>query len=123
MKQSEGKRSTRIIGMQGETIARHFFEDLGFDILETNWRHKHQEVDIIAAEGKSLHIIEVKTQTSEIGGYPEENVDRKKIMNLLKAAEAYMLTHTGWTALQFDILSIVLTKGDPQILWIEDIYL
>lgn len=123
MKHGEGKRSTRMIGMEGEMIARQYVEELGFEILETNWRYKHQEIDIIAAAGKILHIIEVKTQLNDHGGLPEENVDRKKIMNLMKAAEAYMLTHEGWTTIQFDVLSILLKKGNPEILWIEDVFL
>lgn len=123
MKQREGKRSTRIIGIQGETIARQFFEEQGFQILEMNWRYKHQEIDLIATDGKTLHIIEVKTQTSDVGGMPEENVDRKKLLNVMKAAEAYMESHTGWTTIQFDILSILLRKGAAEILWIEDVYI
>lgn len=123
MKKGEGKRSTLMIGMEGEMIARQYVEELGFEILETNWRYKHQEIDIIAAAGKILHIIEVKTQLNDHGGLPEENVDRKKIMNLMKAAEAYMLTHEGWTTIQFDVLSILLKKGEPEILWIEDVFL
>lgn len=123
MKQNEGKASTRMIGMEGERIAQRFFDSLGFEILETNWRYKHQEIDIIAVHNKILHIIEVKTQTSDTGGLPEENVDRKKILNMMKAAEAYMLCNTQWTHVQFDILSILLSKGKPEILWIEDVYL
>ena len=62
-----------MIGIEGERIAQHFFNSLGFEILETNWRYKHQEIDIIAVHNKILHIIEVKTQTSDTGGLPEEN--------------------------------------------------
>lgn len=123
MKQREGKRTTRIIGMEGEAIARDFLEDQGFNILEMNWRHCRQEIDIIATDGKMLRIVEVKTQTSDIGGLPEENVDRKKMLNIMKAAEAYMMIHPQWTVLQFDILSIILDNGKPKILWIEDVYL
>ena len=123
MKHNEVKRSRRIIGIEGENIARQFFESIGFEILETNWRHRHQEIDIIATDGKSLHIIEVKTQTSETGGFPEESVDRKEMLNIIKAAEAYMNMNTKWNTLQFDILSILLKNGEPEILWIEDVYL
>lgn len=123
MKYSEGKPSTRKIGMDGERMARHFFEDLGFDILEMNWRHKHQEIDIIAFHKKTLHFIEVKTQRSDLGGLPEESVHRKKLLNVMKAAEAYMLTHDGWETVQYDILSIILrADGSADIVWIEDVY-
>lgn len=123
MKQSEGKRSTQKIGIEGEMRARQYFESIGFEILETNWRHRHLEIDIIATDGLILHIIEVKTQTSDIGGLPEENVDRRKLRNLIKAAEAYMSANPKWNRVQFDIFSILLTKIEPEFLWIEDVYL
>jgi putative endonuclease len=119
----EGKRSTQAIGAEGEALARIFFEDMGFEILQTNWRHRHQEIDIIATDGRVLHIIEVKTQTSEHGGLPEESVNRKKLLNLMKAAEAYMQTDNRWSLLQFDILAVLWKNGVAELLWIEDIYL
>jgi len=118
----EGKRTKQAIGAEGEALARKFFEDRGFEILHMNWRHRHQEIDIIAAAKGVLHIIEVKTQTSERGGLPEENVNRRKLLNLMKAAEAYMQIDTRWRLLQFDILAILWRGGHPEFFWIEDVY-
>lgn len=123
IKQGEGKRSTQMIGIEGEMKARQYFESLGFEILETNWRYRHLEIDIIATDGLILHIIEVKTQTSDNGGLPEENVNRRKLRNIIKAAEAYMTANPKWIRVQFDIFSILLTKTAPEFLWIEDVYL
>jgi putative endonuclease len=123
MNKCEGKRSTQAIGAEGEALARIFFEEKGFDILHTNWRHRHQEIDIIASKAQVLHIIEVKTQTSASGGMPEESVTRKKLLNLMKAAEAYMLVDPRWTVVQFDILAILWQNGIPDYFWIEDVFI
>ena len=46
-----------------------------------------------------------------------------KFINLQRAAEAFMNQFPHWTMLQFDIISVTLTKGnEPAILFIEDIY-
>lgn len=110
-------------GERGEALARKYFSERGYEILETNWRHGHWEIDIIASRSGKLHIIEVKTRTSNTGGYPEENVDRKKMLTLMKAAEAYSNISGRWMQIQFDILAIILNENLPEYFLIEDVYL
>ena len=45
------------LGKRGELIARTFLEAKGFEILETNWRHEKDEIDIIAKDGDELVIV------------------------------------------------------------------
>lgn len=111
------------LGNQGEEIARGFLEREGFDVIATNWRHGHLELDIIAQKRSVLHIVEVKTLQAGSAGHPEESVTRKKFVNLQRAAEAFMGRYPGWTRLQFDIVSVTMgTKGEPSILFIEDVF-
>ncbi|HLO81806.1 MAG TPA: YraN family protein [Chitinophagaceae bacterium] len=123
IRKDEGKRWQQFIGAQGESLARKYFSSKGYEILQTNWRHGHWEVDIIAAESEILHIIEVKTRNSQSGGYPEENVNRKKMLTLMKAAEVYMGIDKRWHHLQFDILAINLSDKGPEFFLLEDVYL
>ena len=60
-------------GIVGEKLACTFFEQKGFVILHTNWRHGRCEVDIIASKNNVLHFIEVKTRSNKDFGLPEEN--------------------------------------------------
>lgn len=113
----------QIVGDLGESLARSFLEEEGYEILETNWRHGHLEIDIIAAKGGTLHVVEVKTLRRGTAGFPEENVNRKKLKNLMVAADHYMASHQTWPRLQFDILSIRLGEGEHEYLMIEDVYL
>ena len=66
-------------GRLGEQLAVKFFEQLGYEILHSNWRCTHWEIDIIASKYDCLHFIEVKTKSSTKFGYPEEAVSKKKI--------------------------------------------
>ncbi len=111
-------------GLSGEKMAVMYFMEKGFTILGQNWRHAHLEVDIIASKDGILHFIEVKTRRTKKFGYPEEAVSKKKIQNLINAAEEYVYQNPEWKRIQFDILSISILKGEPvEYFLIEDIYL
>jgi putative endonuclease len=111
------------IGKKGEALAVAFFKQKGYTILETNWRHSHYELDIIASYAGVLHIIEVKTRTSTKFGHPDESVTPQKFNKILEAAEAYLFLHTHWKRVQYDVLSILLHKEEPEYFLIEDFYL
>jgi putative endonuclease len=71
-------------GKQGEQLAATYRLNMGYTLLELNWRHHHWELDIIAANANTLHFVEVKTRTSLLFGYPEEHISRKKMRHLSK---------------------------------------
>lgn len=111
-------------GTLGESLACDYLITKGFSILQKNWRHKHWEVDIIASREERLHFIEIKTRRSAIFGHPEDAVSRKKLRNLIDAAEIFLLQNKEWKKIRFDILSITLAKGrEAGYFFIEDVYL
>ena len=113
-----------ITGSSGEQIAVKYFIEKGYLILHTNWRHKHWEVDIIASLKNKLHFIEVKTRWGNTFGNPEDDVSKKKIRNLINAADEFLFMHPEWKHIQFDIISISMQKDKaPDFYLIEDVYL
>jgi len=54
---------------------------------------------------------------------PEESVNRKKMLNLMKAADLYMMTEHYIGPIQFDVLAIVLKDPEPEYFLLEDVYL
>ena len=111
-------------GSQGEAMAADHLTGKGFTILQLNWRHSHWEVDIIASKDGILHFIEVKTRRTKKFGHPEEAVTKKKIQNLVNAAEEYLYREPQWQRIQFDVLSITILKNKPvEYFLIEDVYL
>ena len=111
-------------GSLGEGMAVKFLIDNGYKILHRNWRHLHWETDIIATKNSRLHFIEVKTRRTTTFGHPEDDVSKKKIKNLMGAAEEFLLLYPDWKLIQFDIMSITLEKNkQPQFFLIEDVSL
>jgi putative endonuclease len=109
-------------GKRGEALAATYLSDLGFEILERNWRYRRSEIDLIGSKDGILHCIEVKTRTSTTFGFPEESVTNKKIKSLLRAGTAYMFKNPGWKIIQYDVLSIMIYENAPiEYLFIQDI--
>jgi len=110
-------------GLIGEQMAARYLTEKGFTILHQNWRHSHWEVDIIASLNNTLHFIEVKTRRTQKFGYPEDDVSKKKMENLINASEEYLVLYPQWKWIRFDILSITLIKNMPvEYFFIEDVY-
>lgn len=111
-------------GKEGEDLGAKHLLGAGYNLLERNWRHSHWEVDIIAAKNNTLHFIEIKTRKSKKFGQPEDKVGKKKMENLINAAEQYLYLFPQWQRIQFDILSISILNNKPiEYFLIEDVYL
>lgn len=110
------------LGTKGELIAREFLQKQGYKILETNWRFGKKEIDIIAQDGDTLVIVEVKTRTDDYFGLPWEAVSNRKIRFLVHAAEGYILKYKFNNETRFDIVSIVYKDGKFQLEHIKDAF-
>ena len=106
-------------GKTGEKIALKFLQSKAYNILETNWRNGHKEIDIIAKQDEYLVFIEVKTRKSEYYEKPYEAVTRRKQELLIDAAEAYLEEYDLDIEIRFDIISILLIKNKTTIEHIE----
>jgi putative endonuclease len=52
----------RALGAAGERLARTHLEARGLTLLDTNYRTRHGELDIVAADARCLVFCEVKTR-------------------------------------------------------------
>jgi putative endonuclease len=84
------KRKT---GAFGEKIACNFLGNNGYQIIETNYRCRDGEIDIVARQRDILVFVEVKTRKSFIYGAPEESVTPAKMQKLKAVAEFYNQNH------------------------------
>ena len=77
-----GKAATAVMlrhawGARGEDLAHRFLQKLGYIVVARNWRAEDGsgELDLVAWDGPSLVVVEVKTRASTDFGLPEEAVD------------------------------------------------
>lgn len=115
--------SNKITGERAEDAAALWLRLRGYTILERNWRSKHWEIDIIASKGEKLHIIEVKSRSTVVFGYPEAAINSKKLLSLKNGVEEYLNLFPKWKEMQIDVLTVVWQNGVAEdFLMIEDVY-
>lgn len=110
----------RQLGNQGEAFACNYLLEMGYAIVARNWRCGHLEVDIIAQEGSTAHIVEVKTRAASQGLDLDVLLPLRKQKSLLAAAEAYSRRHDWVDGVQIDLIAILWEGGIPTIEFYED---
>jgi putative endonuclease len=110
------------LGNKGEQIASDYLKKIGYKILETNFRKRTGEIDIIAEdpEMKECVFIEVKTRKSKTFGYPEESVDNRKLKKLITTANIWLEDKKEQTW-RIDIIAIEMDNYPPKITHIKNI--
>jgi putative endonuclease len=108
---------TKEIARRGEDAAAAYVERVGMTIEQRNWRTRIGEIDIVARDGATLVLIEVKTRRSERAGTAEEAVSPTKQRRIVRLAEAYGAT-TGGVAgqVRFDVIAIRVLSDDRALL-------
>jgi putative endonuclease len=87
---SEHRKET---GALGEKLARDFLKKRGYRILETNYRCRRGEIDIVARHRDCLVFSEVRTKRNLAFGTPEESISSAKKSRMRAAAYYYLQTH------------------------------
>jgi putative endonuclease len=111
------------IGKKGEEIAAEYLSRKGYTVLETNWRFKHLEADLIATHKNTLVIAEVKTRRTNFFGEPETFVNKQKQKNLRQAANEYIERYNIQFDTRFDIISVLISDTEVKVNHIEDAFL
>jgi putative endonuclease len=81
------------LGQQGEQLAAEYLQRAGFRILARNWRCAEGEIDIVAADRRTLVACEVKTRSGTRYGTPLEAVTKKKRSRLRRLAVRWVLAN------------------------------
>lgn len=111
--------SRKQIGILGEKLALEHLRKRGYRILETNFRCREGEIDIIAQDKDYLVFVEVRTRRGSSFGTPEESVTVAKKEKLTSLAFAYLQTHRKSSSLwRFDVVAVELNQ-EGQISRIE----
>ncbi len=99
--------SRRALGAAGEDLAAAHLEGLGYAILDRNARGGGVELDIVAARGRVIVFVEVKTRSSARQGGALLAVDAAKRRRLLRGARGWLALHRRRAArVRFDVIGV-----------------
>ena len=88
----------------------------GFRVLERNFRVPDGEIDLVVRRGPLLVFCEVKTRSSDRWGVPAEAVAWRKQGRIRRLATLWMRErHCGRAEIRFDVVSIVIRDGVPEL--------
>lgn len=98
----------RDLGDFGESLARSRLLRAGYRVIESNWRCRYGEIDLVAQQGDQLVFVEVRTRRASGPIAPEESLAPAKRRRLLTLAEAYLDAHDlpPNTACRIDLIAI-----------------
>lgn len=109
-------------GKWAEDQAASYLQHKGYAILERNFRYDRAEIDIIAARGNLIVVVEVKARSSDYFGDPQDFISRKKVARLVKAANYYMNLNELSNELRFDAVAILRGEHGVEIEHLEDAF-
>jgi putative endonuclease len=109
----------RALGATGERLARTHLEARGLTVLDTNYRTRHGELDIVAADERCLVFCEVKTRVGrpppggrELGPFAAIGPRKRRKLRLL--AREWLSEHGAaapWRPeLRFDAVGVELDR-------------
>jgi putative endonuclease len=99
------------VGRYGEDVAVRHLGESGLQVLARNWRCDLGEIDVVARDGTTLVVCEVKTRSGLDYGTPLEAVTARKLARLRRLA-ARWLAESGEhpQAVRIDVVSVLLRR-------------
>jgi len=110
------------LGRKGESLARQYLENKGYEVLDENWVYGKAEIDLIVYKAGLMIFVEVKARSSVAFGQPEEFVHTAKQKQMELASLAYIELMNHQKEIRFDIIAITFTNNNYTLNHIEDAF-
>jgi len=110
------KDPRRQLGDHGEDLAAAALKQQGYKILERNFVTPLGEIDLIARQGRTVVIVEVKTRKNARFGSPQEGVSTAKQARLRRLANYYLkVKRLTASQVRFDVVAVLMAGDIPQV--------
>lgn len=108
-------------GKYGEDLACKFLAGLDYEIIERNYLIRGGEIDIVAKDGETTVIVEVKLREGDQYGSAIESISNSKLRYLIRTTKIYAYEKDIKGGLRIDLVAIDFINGKPKIEHIENI--
>jgi putative endonuclease len=104
------------LGRAGEDHVAARYEDLGFTVIDRNWRNgRRGELDLVLQRDRLVVVCEVKTRRNDTYGDALESVTIAKQQRLRQLASAWLAEHrdqlgAGRVTLRIDVAAVRLDR-------------
>lgn len=105
-------------GKIAENAARAYLRGLRREVIESNYRTRFGEIDIIARDGETICFVEVRARRGGAMVSPAESVGSAKQARLSKAASEWLAGAGADAPCRFDVIEVELTGRTARIIGI-----
>ena len=110
-------------GRSGEDLAAELYENLGYRVVDRNFRCKAGELDVVANAPGTVVFCEVKTRRTNRWGEPSEAVGARKQARLRRLAAIWLEAHRpGRVDIRFDVVSVIVAPDGTEVTHIPDAF-
>lgn len=111
-------------GGRFEQLARAWLQAQGLRLVQSNYRCKLGEIDLVMRERELLVFVEVRFRGVRSQVPPCETVDPRKQQKLLRTARHFLLCNDRFSnhPCRFDVLGISDDAGTPKYEWIRNAF-
>lgn len=112
------------LGRDGEARAAAYLREIGYELLDRNWRGPGGELDIVAARGRELAIVEVKTRRTRAFGDPLAAVSEPKLGRMWRLGTQWARLHQEHArgrTLTLHVIGIISSGTDAGLSHLADI--
>ena len=102
-------------GKYGEDLACKYLAGLDYEIIERNYLIRGGEIDIVAKDGNTTVIVEVKLRDGNDFGSAIESITPSKIRFLIRTTKIYAMEKNNDGLFRIDLIAIDFKNGKPEI--------
>lgn len=99
--------TSSVLGKTGEEFAARYLNNLGYELIETNWRCPSGEIDLVMSHDEDIVFVEVKTRSSTQFGDPLNAVDFRKLYRLRKLARIWLSENGISSSWRIDLVGLI----------------
>lgn len=107
-------------GQEAEKLAAIYLQRHGLKLLETNYRCRFGEIDLIMQDGREVVFVEVRLRSHATFGGAGESITRDKQQKLARTASHYLAAH-GSPPCRFDAM-LLSAPSTQRFEWIRNAF-
>ena len=114
----------RLDGKWGEALALDFLRRKKYVLVDTGYRTRFGEVDIIVSDDKYVVFVEVKLRKDNTFALPRESVTPAKVKRIRTTAEIWLQGNETELQPRFDVIEVYPPEGGKaaKIIHLEDAF-
>jgi putative endonuclease len=109
-------------GAQAEQTAARYLQRHGLRLLQSNYRCRFGEIDLILADRDTLVFVEVRLRTHSDFGGAAASIDERKQHKVILAAQHYLASVSPVPPCRFDAVLLTSADGAQGVEWLQNAF-